>query len=100
MQSLVELQRQTTSPGNAVRLRRAVDSFDVTDILEKVATRTLVIHARDDGVHPLDQGRKLAAGIPDAEFIMLESMNHMILPQEPAWRTLFEAIRGFVLESP
>ncbi len=100
MQSLVELQRQTTSPGNAVRLRRAVDSFDVTDILEKVATRTLVIHARDDGVHPLDQGRKLAARIPDAEFIMLESMNHMILPQEPAWRTLFEAIRGFVLESP
>ncbi len=83
-----------------MRLRRAVDSFDVTDILEKVATRTLVIHARDDGVHPLDQGRKLAARIPDAEFIMLESMNHMILPQEPAWRTLFEAIRGFVLESP
>ena len=95
-QSLVELQNRTTSPGNAVKLRTAVDSFDVTDLLEQVRVPTLIIHARNDGVHPLDQGRKLAAGIPGAEFVLLESPNHAILPQEPAWHTLFEAIRGFV----
>ena len=95
-QSLVELQSRTTSPGNAVKLRTAVDNFDVTDLLEQVRVPTLVIHARNDGVHPLDQGRKLAAGIPGAEFVLLESPNHAILPQEPAWHTLFEAIRGFV----
>ncbi len=99
-QSLVELQKRTTSPENAVKLRTGVDSFDVTDLLDQVSVPTLVIHARNDGVQPLDQGRKLAAGIPDAEFVLLESPNHVILPQEPAWDTLFEAIRGFVPGGP
>ena len=95
-QSLVELQNRTTSPENAVKIRTAVDRFDVTDLLEQVPVPTLVVHARNDGVHPLDQGRKLAADIPGAEFVLLESPNHVILPQEPAWIGLFEAIRGFV----
>jgi pimeloyl-ACP methyl ester carboxylesterase len=95
--SVVDLQRRTTSPENAVVLRAAVDRFDVTELLEKVAAPTLVIHAANDGVHPLDEGRALAAGIRDAEFVLLESANHVILPQEPAWTRLFDAIRGFVL---
>ena len=95
-QSLVELQNRTTSPGNAVKLRTAVDSFDVSNLLGQVSAPALVIHARNDGVHPLDQGRRLAAEIPGAEFVLLESPNHAILPQEPAWNGLFEAIRGFV----
>lgn len=98
MDSLVELQRRTTTPENAIALRAAVDNFDVSGLLEKVAVPTLVIHARNDGVHPLDQGRRLAAGIKEAEFVLLDSANHLILPQEPAWNRLFEAIRGFVLE--
>lgn len=97
VQSLVDLQKQSASAGNAVKLRQAVDHFDVSDLLEKVAAPTLVIHARNDGVHPLDQGRKLAAGIADAEFVMLESENHVILPEEPAWHELIAAIRGFAL---
>ena len=95
-ESLADLQRQTTSPENAVQLRTAVDNFDVSELLDKVTVPTLVIHARNDGVHPLDEGRKLAAGINDAEFVMLESSNHVILPQEPAWNRLFEAIREFI----
>lgn len=95
-QSLVELQNRTTSPENAVKIRTAVDSFDVTGLLEQVSVPTLVIHARNDGVHPLDQGRNLAVEIRDAEFVLLDSPNHVILAQEPAWNELFEAIRGFV----
>ncbi len=97
-QSLAELQRLTTSPENAIKLRTAVDNFDAADYLGKVLCPTLVLHARNDAIHPLDQGRKLAAGITNAEFVMLESANHVILPQEPAWQTLFDAIRGFLLE--
>lgn len=97
VQSLVDLQKQSASAENAVKLRQAVDNFDVTDLLEKVTAPTLVIHARNDGVHPLDQGRKLAAGIADCEFVMLESENHVILPEEPAWHELIAAIRGFAL---
>jgi pimeloyl-ACP methyl ester carboxylesterase len=97
VQSWVELQKQTASAENAVKLRQAVDNFDVTDLLEKVTAPTLVIHARNDGVHPLDQGRKLAAGIANSEFVLLESQNHVILPEEPAWPELIESIRAFVL---
>lgn len=95
--SMVDLQRQTTSAKNAVKLRTAVDSFDVSDLLAKVITPTVVTHARNDGVHPLDQGRKLAAGIKNAEFVLLESANHIILPEEPAWERLNNTIRRFVL---
>ena len=95
--SLVELQQLTTSPENAASLRAAVDSFDVGDLLEHVITPTLVIHARNDGVQPLDQGRKLAAGIKNAEFLMLESANHMILQHEPAWHVLFNELGNAAL---
>ncbi|MGK6312480.1 alpha/beta fold hydrolase [Neorhizobium sp. DT-125] len=99
IESLAELQRHTTSPENAVSLRSAVDRFDVSGLLERVAVPTLVIHARDDGIHPFEQGCRLASGIPDAEFLMLESRNHVILPQEKAWPVLFEAIERFVLHT-
>lgn len=95
--SLADLQRQTTSAENAVALRSAVDRFDVTALLAELRVPTLVLHARDDAVHPLEEGRRLAAGIADAEFVLLESANHVILPQEPAWVSLFEAITRFVL---
>ena len=98
MDSLVDLQARTISPENAVNLRSAVDKFDVTDLLTKVTVPTLVLHAHNDGVHPLDEGRKLATGIKDAEFVLLDSANHAILHQEPAWDRLFEAIRGCVLD--
>jgi pimeloyl-ACP methyl ester carboxylesterase/DNA-binding winged helix-turn-helix (wHTH) protein len=94
--SLAELQRTTTTPATAAALRAAVDSFDVSGIVGELRVPTLVLHARDDGVQPLDQGRALAAAIPDAEFVMLESRNHVLTPQEPAWNVAFEAIERFV----
>ncbi len=96
IESLVDLQRQTTTAENAANLRAAVDRFDVSDLLAEVEVPTLVIHARDEGVQPLDQGRKLAAGITDAEFVMLDSINHVILEQEPALEILYGEIRSFV----
>jgi pimeloyl-ACP methyl ester carboxylesterase/DNA-binding winged helix-turn-helix (wHTH) protein len=96
MDSLVELQRLTTNTKNAIAIRRAVDSFDVTELLAKVAVKTLVIHAANDGVHPIDQGRGLAANIPDCEFVLLESANHAILPEEPAWGRFFWELEHFV----
>ena len=97
IESLVSLQRLTTSAENAVSIRKAVDSFDVSELLEKVEVPTLVIHARDDGVQPLDQAYRLAAQIPNAEFLMLESRNHVILPDEKAWPVLFDGLGRFIL---
>ncbi len=97
--ALAELQRMTTTAENALRIRDAIDRFDVRHLLANVAAPTLVLHARNDSVHPLDQGRKLAAGIHDARFVMLESANHVILPREPAWDVMLPAVRDFILAS-
>lgn len=100
IESLAELQRLTTSADNAAALRWAIDHFDVTDLLAEIAVPTLVIHANDDGVQPLEQGRELAAQIPGAEFLLLESRNHVIVPEEPAWPVLFDGIERFILAAP
>lgn len=96
IRSLVELQRITTSAENAVRLRSAFDSFDVTHLLGKIATRTLIVHARNDGVHPFRQGQEMAASIPNAEFVVLDSRNHVMLSHDPAWPAFFSAVTRFV----
>lgn len=94
--SLTELQKMTTSPENAAALREAVDRFNVSELLSEIDLPTLVIHADNDGVHPLDQGRELAAGIKGAEFVMLNSINHAPLQNEAAWQVMFDAIRRFI----
>ena len=72
MQWFNDLQRITTSPENAVRLRRAVDEVDVTDLLQHIKVPTLVLHCRNDAMQPFEEGRKLAAGIPGARFVALK----------------------------
>lgn len=94
--SMAELQRLTTSPENASPIRRAIDLFDASDVLARVDVPTLIIHARNDGIHPIDQARKLAAGIKGAEFVMLESDNHIVLEHEPAWKVFFGEIDRFI----
>lgn len=91
-----ELQRLSTSPENAVRLQRAFAEIDVRDMLAKVEVPTLVLHPRDDSVVPFALGRELAATIPGAQFVPLESRNHMVLENEPAWRRAIDCIREFL----
>ena len=47
----------------------------------------------------MEQARQLDSKIPQAEFVLLESRNHVILPQEPAWKVMFAEIERFVLGS-
>lgn len=96
MQWFNELQRISTSPEVAVRIRLAVENFDVTDDLAKVSAPTLVLHCRDDGMVPFEEGRRMATMIPDARFVALEGRNHLILENEPAWGRFLEEVRGFL----
>jgi pimeloyl-ACP methyl ester carboxylesterase/DNA-binding winged helix-turn-helix (wHTH) protein len=96
MQWFNDLQRITTSPQNAVRIRRAVDEIDVSDLLAQVKTPTLVLHCRNDAVQPFEEGRQLAAGIPGARFVALEGSNHVILESDPAWPRFIEEISNFL----
>lgn len=96
MQWFNDLQRITTSPENAVRIIQATGQIDVSDLLPQVRVPTLVLHARNDAAQPFDEGRRIAAGIPGARFVTLESRNHLVLEREPAWSRLLEEITAFL----
>jgi pimeloyl-ACP methyl ester carboxylesterase len=96
MQWFNELQRRSATPTNAARLRRAVSDFEVTALCSQVTVPTLVLHCRGDAIAPFDEGRRLAALIPGARFVPLESNNHIVLENEPAWPRLKEEIRNFL----
>ena len=91
-----ELQRVSTSPEDAVRNVEASGEYDVTALLPQVSVPTLVMHARDDARVPFDAGRRLAAGIPGARFVPLQSRNHLILEDEPAFARFMQEIRAFL----
>ena len=91
-----ELQRRTTSSECAARYFDVANSLDITDLLSKVKTPTLVMHVRDDLIVPFEAGRQLAAGIPGARFIALPGRNHLFLEHEPASDRFFEEIGLFL----
>ena len=49
---------------------------------------------------PIDEGRLLASRIPGAEFVELDSRNHILLEHEPAWQRFQEAVLSFLKQSP
>ena len=91
-----DLLRASTSADTAVQLFEARGWLDVSELAPQVRTRTLVVHARDDRVVPVEEGRLLAALIPGARLILLESANHILLADEPAWDDFISGLHGFL----
>ncbi len=91
-----DLQRMTTSPENAARIRHVVDSIDVSDLLPRISVPTLVLHCRNDAVQPFEEGRRVAAGIASSRFVALEGHNHLILKGDPAWSRFVDEVRSFL----
>ena len=95
-----ELQRQSTSAAMAVRLYEMRNRVDVLELASQVTTPTLVAHARGDLAVPVEEGRLLAAHIPEARFVLLESANHILLEDEPAWRAFLAELHSFLATEP
>lgn len=91
-----DLQRVSTTPENAFRITERSSDGDVTDLLDQVSVPTLVMHARGDAMVPFEEGRILAAGIPGARFVTLESNNHLLLDDEPAFARFLWEVRNFL----
>ena len=87
---------RSTSAETAARLYDARGSLDVVEVAPRVSVRTLVMHAHDDRVVPVEEGRLLASLIPDAELVLLESANHILLADEPAWPDFLAQLRSFL----
>jgi class 3 adenylate cyclase/pimeloyl-ACP methyl ester carboxylesterase len=94
-----ELQRLVTSGECAARYLETTGDIDVTELLPKVAAPTLVMHRRSDVRQPIEEGRRMAAGIRGARFVALEGRNHIPLEHEPAAQRFFEEIRLFLGEA-
>jgi len=80
-------------------IRDALNSVDNRVLLPLVKCPTLIVHARNDAVHPVSEGRKLAAGIPKSELLVLETANHIPLPGSPVWDTYWTALQEFLNEN-
>lgn len=90
-----------TASGEVVaRLLEARAHVDLSGALGDVRVPTLVLHARDDEVTPANEGRLLAAGIPGAEFVELDSRNHILLEGEPAWQRFRDAVLAWLGPGP
>lgn len=91
-----ELCRKTLTPEIAARLLESRAMIDVTALLGDVQAPTLVLHARGDVVVPITEGHVLAAGIPGAQFVELDSKNHILLESEPAWERFCDEVLEFL----
>jgi len=91
-----ELQRISIAPAMAAEFLRVSNEIDVVNLLPLVQCPTLVLHAKDDARVPFDEGRLIASRIPNARFVPLESSNHLLLQNEPAWRRWVQEVRSFL----
>lgn len=91
-----ELARISATPENASLIIRTSNQIDVTEMLERVRVPTLVLHGRNDARVAFEEGKKLAAMIPGAQFVSLDTQNHVLLDSEPAWPEFLGHVRSFL----
>ncbi|WP_343080932.1 alpha/beta fold hydrolase [Ostreiculturibacter nitratireducens] len=96
LQSWCELQRRAATPREAAALTEIMFDIDVQTALRVIGCPTLVAHARRDSVVPIEEGRLLARQIQGARFLELDTANHFMREDEPAWSTLVDAVREFL----
>jgi len=91
-----DLQRTSTSTQNALASRRDRLTTDVADELPAIRVPTLVLHARRDHATNFSDAVEVAGRIPDARLVELDSNNHILLEDEPAWSTFVDEVRAFL----
>lgn len=92
----IELIAHSGSTRDALVQRGLIDHLDVTDDLALVQCPTLVIHARLCPIHPVSEGRRVAAGIPDAEFLEIDSANAFPIASDPGFERQWAATLDFL----
>ena len=96
MSWLDDLQKVAASAATAYASRQAYGRSDVTHLLSQITKPTLVLHSRGDQMVDFEEGRLLASEIPEASFVPLESSNHIVLEDEPAWPVLVAEVERFL----
>lgn len=93
---LTQLMQAGSSPETMLALRDIINQASIMDLLPKVKCPTLIVHGRHDGVHPLSEAQKLAAGIPDSELFILDTANHLPIYGHRTWNVFFSEFCRFL----
>ena len=98
LRAITEMARQAGSKETMLATRDLLNAASVASLLPGVQCPTLILHARHDAVHPLDEAQKLAAGIQNAELMVFDTANHLPLAGHPLWDQYISAITEFLAD--
>jgi len=88
-------ERNSCTPHMIVEIMRRNYEIDVRPLLPTLRVPTLVVHARDDPMVPVELGRYLASHIPDARYVELPLAMHTSWHADD-YEPLLDAVIEFV----
>jgi pimeloyl-ACP methyl ester carboxylesterase/DNA-binding CsgD family transcriptional regulator len=91
-----ELQRMSTSPRNAVASRIGRQQVDIADDLDRITAPTLILQATGDRSTTFDNAVTVSAAIAGSRLVAMDSRNHILLADEPAWATFMTEVSAFL----
>jgi DNA-binding winged helix-turn-helix (wHTH) protein len=93
---LIELIATASTTEDALVQRHLIDHLDIREDLAAVKAPTLVIHARLCAIHPATEGRRVAAGIADAEFLEVDTSNTFPIASDPTFDRIHKVFLDFL----
>ena len=96
MRWLDDLPRMAVDAKTAVRSRQQRQLTNSSARMAEIDLPTLVISSRGDLMNDFQHSRDLALGIRGARLVALESSNHIVLDDEPAWLEFLREVTAFL----
>ena len=96
MRWIDDLQRMAVDADTAVLARAQRQVIDSSARMAELDLPTLVLHSRGDRMNEFGHARDLAANIRGARLVALESNNHIVLADEPAWPVFLHEVTEFL----
>lgn len=93
-----QIRKNSCSPEDAFQTLKTFFETDISGTAKKVKCPTLIFHSIDDEIVPFSQSGLLSALIPDSKMILLDSKNHFLLENEPAWNEFLTEAKSFLEE--
>jgi pimeloyl-ACP methyl ester carboxylesterase/DNA-binding CsgD family transcriptional regulator len=96
MRWLDDLQRVSVSASVLYRARQQRREANASSLLGGLDVPTLILHSTGDRMNPFALSRHLASSIGGARLVALNSNNHIVLEDEPAWVVFVDEVRRFM----
>ncbi len=91
-----EMMKISTEPEVAALLEREMHLTNVVEEAPLVKCPTLILHSNEDASIPFLEGKILNDLIPGSRLVRLESNNHIIQENEPAWSVFWDEVYRFL----